>query len=85
MSHWMFNCREVTKLVSESLDRDLSILQRMGIRIHFLMCKYCPRIKDQFYFLRDAMHSHAAQRVETDPSVTLPPHVKEKIKRSLRQ
>ena len=51
---WMFNCRHVTELVSQLMDHKLPWWQRLGIRVHHGMCKYCRRVKDQFLLLRSA-------------------------------
>lgn len=34
-------CREVSQLSSQSLDRRLSLVERISMRIHFLYCKWC--------------------------------------------
>ncbi len=47
MKHWMFSCEEVTRMVSESMDRDLPRYQRIGIWIHLLICKFCSRYKQR--------------------------------------
>jgi hypothetical protein len=83
MYHWMFNCREVTKIVSNSLDRDLPLHQRMGVRFHLMMCKFCSRYRKQLLILRKAIRLHVVDGEDIGPSVTLPPETKERIKRSL--
>lgn len=47
----MLTCKEVTKLVSKSLDQDLPLGKRIAVRIHLMMCKYCARFKKQMMFL----------------------------------
>ena len=42
-------------MVSESMDRNLPIHQRLLIAIHLLMCKYCNRFKKQLQILRHAV------------------------------
>jgi hypothetical protein len=82
MRHWMFNCKEVTRMVSESLDRKLPLHQRMGIRIHLLMCKFCSRYRKQLLILRESMRLYARYSYDTESSLTLPPEARERIKRS---
>lgn len=48
----MKTCRDVTELVSSSLDRGLPFLQRLGLRMHFLMCKPCALYERQLQTLR---------------------------------
>ena len=82
MRHWMFNCKEVTLMVSESLDRKLSLFQRIGIRMHLLMCKFCSRYRRQLLILRESMRLYPRYGEDTEPSLTLPPEARERIKRS---
>ncbi|MBI1310073.1 zf-HC2 domain-containing protein [bacterium] len=37
----MLNCKEVTRLVSESFDRQLTLRERFGLRLHTMMCGTC--------------------------------------------
>jgi len=83
MHHWMFNCREVTRLVSESLDRELPLYQRMGLRFHLLMCKFCGRYRKQLLIMRETMRSHAKYDVEADCSVSLSPETRKRMKEVL--
>ncbi len=83
MYHWMFNCKKISLLVSESLDRELPLHQRIGIRIHLLMCKLCTRYKKQLLILREAARLHNKHYHDIDPDVTLPPEARERMKRSL--
>ncbi len=82
MKVWMFNCREVSRLVSESMDRDLSILQRTGIRFHLMMCKHCARFGQQLRWIRKIIRlrgEDVAQPLNMDPAS------KEELKELLRK
>lgn len=48
-------CDESTRLVSESLDRELPFGERLAVRLHALSCRSCRRCKKQFVFLRQAL------------------------------
>ena len=85
MHHWMFNCREVTRLVSESLDRELPLYQRIGLRIHLLMCKFCGRYRKQLLILRETIRSHAMYDEEADSSVSLTPESRKRMKEALTE
>lgn len=78
-------CKEITRSVSDSLDRKLSLRQRIEMRLHLLICTWCERYRQQLLFIRDAMH-HASERVEEHepfPTASLPPEARDRIKRSL--
>lgn len=48
-------CREVHRLVSEGLDRDLSVIERLRMRGHLLICNMCRTFDGQMHILRSAM------------------------------
>jgi hypothetical protein len=83
MHHWMGNCKKVTQMVSESLDRKLPLHQRMGIRVHLFMCKFCSRYRKQLLILREAMRLQEKYVEDTKPSPTLRPEARERIRRFL--
>ncbi len=51
----MPSCKEVTRLVSEGLDRELRFGERVALRVHFMMCKGCRNFEEQMVRLRRAM------------------------------
>jgi hypothetical protein len=51
----MPSCKEVSRLVSMGLDRDLAFGERVALRVHFLMCKGCRNFEAQMMLLRRAM------------------------------
>lgn len=77
------NCREASRLQSEALDHALTPLQRFGLRVHLILCKWCRRYGKQIRFLRRAAHEHPDQVAEASPS-TLSPESRERLKRALR-
>jgi hypothetical protein len=48
-------CREVHRLVSEGMDRELTLVERTRMRLHLLVCEACTRFNGQMDFLRRAM------------------------------
>jgi predicted anti-sigma-YlaC factor YlaD len=48
-------CREVHRLVSEGLDRELSLVERARMKIHLLICQACRNFEGQMEFIRQAM------------------------------
>lgn len=50
----MLTCKEVSKLVSQSLDRRLSLVERVGLRMHFLLCEGCRQFREHMAFIRRA-------------------------------
>ena len=51
----MLSCKEVTRLVSQGLDRELSLGERTSLHVHFAICKGCRNVNRQLAFLRRAL------------------------------
>ena len=81
----MLSCKDVTKLVSESMDRSLPLGKRVGVRLHLLICRFCERYRRQILLLREtARHlAHAGEMPGEPFSETLSPEARERIRRSL--
>jgi predicted anti-sigma-YlaC factor YlaD len=60
----MMPCKDVTRLVSEGLDRELGFGERVALRVHFLMCKGCRTFEDQMARLRQAVRDLSAAEDE---------------------
>ncbi len=50
-------CQEVSRLISEGMDRELPVSDRARLRLHFVICATCRRTQDQFRLLRDAVRA----------------------------
>ncbi len=48
-------CREVHQLVSERMDRQLTLVERMRVGGHLMVCTACTRFNEQMVLLRRAM------------------------------
>ena len=49
-------CREVHRLVSEGQDRELTLVEKIRMRLHLVICDACTTFNRQMRFLRHAMH-----------------------------
>lgn len=81
----MLTCKEVTHLISESLDRELPFRNRLGARMHLAMCKLCRRYRRQLLFLRNACRDYGPglENEEIPPLVKLPIEARERIKEAI--
>ena len=84
MKHWMFNCRDVSQKVSESMDRSLPLSQRMMIRFHFMMCKYCARLEKQLLSIRQALRAEKTPQTGDAPTVALSQDARERLKQLIK-
>ena len=60
----MLNCRQISRLVSQSMDSKLSWPQRLAVRLHLLYCVWCRRYAAQVKFLRKATREMAAEAMD---------------------
>ncbi|MGD9330259.1 MAG: zf-HC2 domain-containing protein [Desulfobacterales bacterium] len=74
------NCRDVSRLVSDSMDRSLPLSTRIKMRIHLGMCKYCARYAKQLHFLRKI----CAENVEIPSEASLSDAAIERIRDAVR-
>lgn len=59
----MMSCKEVSLLISKASDTRLGWRERLGIRLHLLICKGCAQFRTQLQFLRVAART-LADRVD---------------------
>ncbi len=63
----MITCREVTRLISEGHDRRLSLSERIGVRLHLMMCNGCRNFDAQLRLIRKACQRLANGEAPLDP------------------
>ena len=51
----ILSCKEVTRLVSQGMDRRLPFGRRVSLRVHFAICGGCTNFNKQMAFLRQAV------------------------------
>lgn len=53
------NCKEATRLLLESEERNLSVAELDALDYHLARCLCCQNMKAQFSFLRKALDRYA--------------------------
>lgn len=56
----MLNCKEVTELCSQELERPLRMGERVSLGTHLMMCTGCTNFRKQMKALRQVAQSYAA-------------------------
>jgi len=49
-------CKEVHQLVSERMDRELNMVEKLRLRLHMMICDACNNFNGQMKIIRRAMH-----------------------------
>ncbi len=82
----MLSCKQTSELVSKGLDKHLTITERLGVRIHLLMCRACTQYEKQLRFIRRATRRLSQGTEHGDQAATpLSPEARERIKNALKQ
>src|SRR5258705_11865835 len=80
-------CKHTVKVISESMERRLSLRERITVRLHLWICLWCVWYLEHLQLMRDTIRSKAAQEPNLESS-SLPPlsaEARERIKLSLSQ
>jgi hypothetical protein len=78
----MLHCKDVTELVSESLDHKLPLWTRMNLWMHLCMCRLCWGFRKSLLLLHQESQQIAAE-IESDcasSDVKLPDESSERLK-----
>jgi predicted anti-sigma-YlaC factor YlaD len=80
-------CEGMTRVASESLDRNLSLLEAVVLRSHLIYCSACRRYLRQLRFMRSEFRRLArlVDCPESLPEPRLSDEIRERIKRELRR
>jgi len=84
----MLTCKEVSELVSQTPERPLSFRERLGIKLHLMMCKLCSRFTRQMKFITKATNTFMYQPEECldhDHATQLTDEARERIKNKLKE
>ena len=77
-------CDESSRLLSDSLDRDLTRGERVALRLHDATCKSCKRFIRQLEFMRRAAPKAVAEGGDRALSPDAREHIRESLRRASR-
>ncbi|MGD0814392.1 MAG: zf-HC2 domain-containing protein [Verrucomicrobiota bacterium] len=76
-------CKEAIRLQSAALDRNLTLTERFGLRLHLVLCRWCRAYGRQVAFLRSAAGGLAQDNRHLQQQA-LSPEARERLKRMLQ-
>jgi hypothetical protein len=80
----MMTCHEAAQLISEQKDHKLGFKDRLGLRMHLVMCRMCNAYKNKLDMIsRFARQASEFMLGEQPSAVTLSADAKDRIKRNL--
>ena len=66
------------------MDKQLSLMMRMKLRIHYLMCSFCQRYMKQLKYIRQVSREFP-DKIGEISDAKLPAEAKERLKQALRR
>jgi predicted anti-sigma-YlaC factor YlaD len=58
MSEGKLNCKEVSRILSDGLDAEMTPPERARLRLHMVICDACRNVEQQFDLLRRLVRKH---------------------------
>ena len=80
----MDDCKTVSPLFSYTLDRELSFIEKLRVRLHLFTCGACLNYVSNLKFMTEVFHAQEENFEHEKTHVSLTPEAKERIKEKLR-
>jgi predicted anti-sigma-YlaC factor YlaD len=74
----MLDCKQASQLISQSLDRNLTLRERFALQLHLFVCKYCKQFSQHMQTLRVAL-KRMTSAIENNDTIKLPAAAKKHI------
>lgn len=82
----MPNCKEMTKLISDSLERKMSFRQLLELWVHIMMCGMCRRFRSNILELRKRVRGSTDLLEPADSvSTRIPPETKARLEELIKR
>ena len=79
----MSRCKDITKLISDSMERKLSLWQRIDLRTHLILCGFCRRFQANVLVLRKLASRDKDYDAAEKPKLSV--EAKTRIRNAIRQ
>ena len=78
-------CQQTVEKISQSMDRQLTLRERIGLKLHIWICAWCQWYMEQLNTIREAARAKGAESSDFDstPTAALSSEARERIKRKL--
>ena len=54
----MLNCKQASELLSQSLDREMTLREKILLRLHLLLCHGCNNFAEQMQVVRKVCRNY---------------------------
>lgn len=79
----MLTCKEITQLISESLDGKLPLWSRVKIRLHFMVCSMCAGFRKDLLHIRDESQRYSDEADDSGLDVRLSDEARNRMRKTL--
>jgi len=78
-------CRQTVEIISQSLERPLSLRERISLKLHLYVCVWCVWYLEHLELIRSSARARAtiAHEIDFAPGTTLSAEARERIKRQI--
>ena len=74
----MLSCKKASQIISQSLDRPLTMRESFALKLHLFVCKYCKRFSQQVQTLRVAIKIMVSS-IESNNNIEMSSAAKKRI------
>jgi hypothetical protein len=78
------NCKNIAPLFSYALDRRLTLLEKIRVKLHLYTCGACLNYVANLKFMREVFDAQEKNLEKENPHVSLSPEAAERIKNALK-
>jgi len=76
-------CQQTVEKISQSMDRSLSIRERVRVKLHLWICSWCQWYMEQLLVIRDTARAKADEPADLISGRSLSSEARERIRRRL--
>ena len=77
------NCKQATQVISQSLDRKLTLRERFVLKFHLIICSACKQFNQQLVALRSTFNKLTAA-IENDTNIKMPSETKNRLLETIK-
>jgi predicted anti-sigma-YlaC factor YlaD len=74
----MLDCRQASQLISQSLDRNLTLRERFALKLHLFICEFCRQFSQHLQTLHVALKQMTSS-IENNNTIEMPADAKKRI------
>jgi predicted anti-sigma-YlaC factor YlaD len=67
MTEPKLTCHDVSRILSDGLDKEMTAPERARLRLHLVICDACRQVEQQMAFMRRALHRLGSEDKDRDP------------------